>query len=303
MGLFRAGSAKSTLSLMQRRTTKYQKFLNISNVFLLIVSSILIFAAAILIKFYHLLKMDFWSAYFWIVPYLLIILGVYTFLVTVFGFLISGSEKRVLLIVYAALLSAAFVVQLISIFAALELRNAINSEEEPFSNTRDILKELDNWHNDSSVRDKWNSLQSDLHCCGAVGYSQGYTIYRGVKSLEGGVPESCCIPINNSPAGKDCGKNVFAQTNRHMIIFTHGCVTTLHHKLEDDVVPMLIGYAAVGVLLALCEIITVVIAAAYVAQIRRKSHREEKMWRHGTADHDGGGGDGTDAPLNHDTMV
>ena len=111
MGMFRSGGAQSTLSLMQRRTTKYQKFLNVSNVFLLITSTILIFSAAILIKFYHLSKLDFWSTYFWMVPYLMIVLGTYTFLVTVFGFLISGSENRALLIAYAALLSVAFLVQ------------------------------------------------------------------------------------------------------------------------------------------------------------------------------------------------
>ena len=96
---------------MQRRTTKYQKFLNVSNVFLLITSTFLIFSAAILIKFYHLAKLDFWSAYFWVVPYVMIVLGVFTFCVTVFGFLISGSENRVLLIIYAGLLAIAFLVQ------------------------------------------------------------------------------------------------------------------------------------------------------------------------------------------------
>lgn len=75
MPLLRTGSAKSTLSMMQRKATKYQKFLNLSNVFLLITSTILIFSAVILIKFYHIDKLDFWSGYFWVVPVLMIILG------------------------------------------------------------------------------------------------------------------------------------------------------------------------------------------------------------------------------------
>ena len=48
MVLRRSGSAKSTLSMMTRRATKYQRFLNFSNVFLLIVSTFLMFSAAIL---------------------------------------------------------------------------------------------------------------------------------------------------------------------------------------------------------------------------------------------------------------
>ena len=62
---FLGASGKSTLSLYQRRSTKYQKFLNLSNVFLLITSTILIFSAIILIKFYHIDHLTFWSAYFW----------------------------------------------------------------------------------------------------------------------------------------------------------------------------------------------------------------------------------------------
>ena len=41
------------------------RFLNISNVFLLITSTILIFCGIILISWYHMLKLEFWSAYFY----------------------------------------------------------------------------------------------------------------------------------------------------------------------------------------------------------------------------------------------
>ena len=119
-------SGTSTLSMMQRRTTKYQKFLNLSNVFLLITATILIFSAVVLIKFYHVDKLDFWSTYFTFVPYLMIVLGVYTFLVCVVGFIISGTENRLLLAVYAVLLSVAFLLQLVSIFSSLELRTTIS---------------------------------------------------------------------------------------------------------------------------------------------------------------------------------
>ena len=50
MVLRRAGSAKSTLSMMERKATKYQRFLNVSNVFLLIVSTFLMFSAAVLAR-------------------------------------------------------------------------------------------------------------------------------------------------------------------------------------------------------------------------------------------------------------
>jgi len=78
-----------------------------------------------------------------------------------------------------------------------------------------------------------------------------------------------------------------------------GCLALLQTRLDSDVVNMMIVYACVGVLLALVELISVVLAAAYVAQITRKIKREDNMWRHGTADRKDR--DDTDA-LNHETV-
>jgi hypothetical protein len=82
MGLFRASSQVSTFSQAQRKVTKFQKFLNVSNVILLVTSTIIIFTAVILMKFYHVEKLDFWSTYFAIVPLYKILLGIFTFLVS-----------------------------------------------------------------------------------------------------------------------------------------------------------------------------------------------------------------------------
>ena len=131
--------AKSTLSMMQRKATRYQKYLNLSNVFLLITSTILIFTAVILMKFYHVDKLDFWSVYCWLVPVFMITLGVYTFLVCIFGFFTSGSENRHMIMGYAVLLALAFLAQLASIFMAMELRTEVNKNITP---TSEIISEL-----------------------------------------------------------------------------------------------------------------------------------------------------------------
>ena len=59
----------------------------------------------------------------------MIILGFYTFGVCFFGFAISGSERKILIAVYAVLLAIAFVAQLGSIFVSLELRSVIEQEK------------------------------------------------------------------------------------------------------------------------------------------------------------------------------
>ena len=43
----------------------------------------------------------------------------------------------------------------------------------------------------------------------------------------------------------------------------------IEDKLKDDVVPMMIVYTCLGVILAIVELISLVLACVYVAQIRR----------------------------------
>ena len=52
------GASMMSLGTWKARSTKYQRFLNLSNVFLLIVSTILLFSAGILMSFYHLTKVS-----------------------------------------------------------------------------------------------------------------------------------------------------------------------------------------------------------------------------------------------------
>ena len=48
-------------------------------------------------------------------------------------------------------------------------------------------------------------------------------------------------------------------------------------KLEKDVVPMMVGYASLGVVLAIIELISVVLACAYFAKIRRLQSANETV--------------------------
>ena len=74
-------------------------------------------------------KLDVWDNLFWIVPIYMICLGVFTFLVCIFGLLISGSDNRPLILVYAVLLAVAYLAQLGSILTALELRTIVGESK------------------------------------------------------------------------------------------------------------------------------------------------------------------------------
>lgn len=142
MPLLRSGSARSTLSMIQRKATRYQKYLNLSNVFLLITSTILIFSAVVLMKFYHVDKLDFWSMYFWVVPIYMVSLGIFTFLVCIYGFVIANMENRAFIVGYAVLLAVAFLAQLGSIFTALELRTTVAQSNIGASKVSEDLKNV-----------------------------------------------------------------------------------------------------------------------------------------------------------------
>eukprot|EP00092_Neocalanus_flemingeri_P021978 GFUD01023836.1.p1 GENE.GFUD01023836.1~~GFUD01023836.1.p1 ORF type:complete len:294 (+),score=59.87 GFUD01023836.1:67-948(+) len=271
------GSSMMSLGTWKARSTRYQRFLNLSNVFLLIVSTILLFSAGILINFYHLTKLDFWSWYFYACPMCMLALGLYTFAVSVYGFLISSQESRGFISMIAIFLGIAFFVQIFSVFTAFELRNRIQRDIIPRSN---MDKNMRLFNVDDTITENWNQMQSNLRCCGGQHYEVGYNDWTTI--MDGDVPDSCCHDVSEG-----CGRGKIQQgqenQNREMGIWKDGCLEILHQKLKLEVVPMLLVYSGVGVLLAVVELITVVLACAYVAQINRRRRRDELFSRAATA--------------------
>jgi len=272
------GSSMMSLGTWKARSTKYQRFLNLSNVFMLIVSTILVFTAGILIGFYHLTKLDFWSWYFYACPMCMLALGLYTFAVSVYGFLISNQESRGLISLIAVFFSIAFLVQLFSIFTAFELRNKINISQSVIPGLDQNMRQ---YNQDDSIKSNWDAMQENLRCCGGMHHEVGYDKWNIV--MPGDVPDSCCHIVQEG-----CGRGkitISQQTSfrSDLGIWKDGCLEILRQKLRDEVSPMLIIYSGIGVLLALVELITVVFACSYIAQISRRRRRDELFTRAATA--------------------
>jgi hypothetical protein len=272
-----ARASMMSLGTWSARSTKYQKFLNLANVFLLISSTILIFCATILISWYHMLKLEFWSSYFYWTPMLMLVLGLYTFGTCMYGFIISVRESRGLIMVMAILLSFAFVGQLGSCFTALKLRTHLKIY--PVQNLV-VLENMALYNIDDTVTANWDSMQSNLRCCGGNRYEDGYTTWEDAAGKTNrtdkapgaslSVPDSCC---HHDVQKKDCGKSKIKDKIRlrgtDIGIWKDGCVEILKQLLKRDLNTFSRVYIGVGLLLALVELITVVIACAYVAQINR----------------------------------
>ena len=105
MPLQRSASMKTTLSTVIRRTSKYQYFLSIFNVLILLASlTILFFGLALKLSF-KMDSFDFVDPNFKLVPYLLIAIGSMMFVVSAVSFIGFGTETRAPYIIIGALMS------------------------------------------------------------------------------------------------------------------------------------------------------------------------------------------------------
>jgi len=276
-----------SLGTWKARSTKYQRFLNLANAFLLIASTILIFTSILLIRFYHITKLDFWSMWFYVCPMLMLGLGLYTFSVCVYGFLISNRENRCLISMIAVFLGLAFLVQIFSVFTALELRNIIKLNAYP-----SVVEETREYGRVGyeGITAKWDEMQQELRCCGGLNYDIGYKDWSNSDVLhrEDAVPDSCCRDMKPGCGRGQASVDHVRATKGIAGIHKDGCLAILKVKLENEVEIMLVAYACVGVLLAIVELVTVVLACAYVAQITRRRRRDEMFSRVGNAAKNGG---------------
>ena len=81
---------------------------------------------------------------------------------------------------------------------------------------------------------------------------------------------SCCHHVHEG-----CGRDKLARVDRFDLgIWKDGCVEILRHKMKTEVQTVLMVYTFLGAILAIVELITVVLACAYVAQINRRDRRQ-----------------------------
>lgn len=262
---------KSNLKTAKNKVAQFERYIALATWFLMLFSIVTIFYAAILIKWYLMPNLYFWDANFYIAPYNMLGMGLFTLLVSMFGMLINGREKRRWFVIYSVLLVIAFVGQLGSIYIIWNIKTLIDLGSVGGS---DVLSSLSLYQIDSGVTQSWDEMQSRMMCCGGNNWHTGYTDYRGapIAQAEDSVPDSCCI---NPYEG--CGKGILKEAQKTIQdkIFVHGCVEVLKRWLENEVVTLIPFYAAMSLAVALVEIITVVLSSAYVAQITRRRLGDE----------------------------
>jgi len=262
---------KTNIKTAKNKAAQFERYIVLATWLLLGFSIITIFGAFLLIKWYFMPNLHFWDTTFYIAPYNMLVIGLYTFLVTMFGMMMKGYEKRRWYVIYAILLSVAFAGQLTSVYFMWQIRTLVDLGSIGGSQVVDVLSL---YQVDSKETNSWDEMQSRLMCCGGNNWKTGYTDYRGtpIGQNSNSVPDSCCIaPIDG------CGNGILKESPQVVQekIFVHGCVQVLSRMLENEVVNLIPIYAAVALLVALVEIITVALTSAYVAQITRRRHGDE----------------------------
>jgi len=135
---------------------------------------------------------------------------------------------------------------------------------------------------DEDIKFKWDTLQRDFQCCGALNFKTGYTdwdrytkdvMLPGQYQSTRGVPDTCCLEESEGCGVKDT--DIFRDIRAHEKIFTHGCLAIMKERLYRDIAPLLLTYIGCCVVLPLLCIVSLVLASAYVASINRKKNYEK----------------------------
>ena len=266
-------SGLTTLSTFDSRSSKYQYLIALISVFLVITSTIIVCTSVGLIHCYLIDQLQFWNKVFIIAPYLTLTLGVFTFIASFYGFFISSTENRGVLISYATLLSIACVAQFFSISIFASLKKHIDAPVLGIASAKSELEKYGPGQS-STVTHSWDKMQRHLHCCGVTGFEDWSLTHYG--RTQNAVPDSCCRNVGSTGCG-----NPYKDFKTHnqfeglaQKIYIVGCMEMLQTWMVDYVEPLIDGYYGLGTVIAILEIISIALVSAYAAQINRRRRRE-----------------------------
>jgi len=176
---------------------------------------------------------------------LLIVVGVFIFLIAFFGCMGALKENYCLTMSFAVLLAVVFIMMIAGGIAAYVMRNSI--EKEVTSILSDAQKNF-NLPGHEGVTKTWNKLQHEFACCGVKNSTEWPAL------LNGTYPASCCIDDTTCDTAKAADMK---QTP---------CEDAFVNWLKDKVA--IIG--GVGVGLAFIMIVGVLFACCLARAIRKE---------------------------------
>ena len=306
-----SASVLTTASVYTARRGKYQKALGIVNVVIMVSSLIMALLGFIFARVYMMDKIytsggkselaptngleELWS-YGWL-PWLLIGIGLGTFILSSLGFLFSGMESKPPLFVYSFLMALLVLFQLFVIYVTFNASSKISTQEDQIKSLLTRAGNTRLYFKDETFRGNWNKIQRNLRCCGFEDFKDWENLQVEQLNITEGrcYPESCCVEAqaNSEQCKPRCGSNQGSQCeeeNRNhiancrlssindylqlmKIINVRGCATVLE-ELYSNTLPNIFFFIEInGALTILVEVIAIALSSAFVAQITRRSKR------------------------------
>ena len=260
--------------MVQSKQSIFITYINLLCLIIFILSVTVICVSAIMLELYAMFYLKNWNEMFRIAPCLALGLGIFCVIIAIYGFATITYEHRALLLILEFLLMIAFVIQIVAIFIFLEVKALIDQRLEDNVLNKFEASLFDEYRSNDYMTTSWDTIQETYKCCGASGSGEGYRNWFQNKVVGSThVPDSCCVI--KTP---NCGMHIGMKKDVKGIIFTSSCNQMLQTDMENDVIPMIYVYCAVGVILLLIEIILIFLVAALIFQITRRRRKQQKLF-------------------------
>jgi len=167
-----------------------------------------------------------------------IVIGVILTVVSFFGICAVCTDNSCMFKGFGCLMMLVVIAEFGIAIAILILK--VDAEEAISSAMNDSL---DDYQVEPKVTTSWDSIQTDLKCCGVDTYMdwKNTTFNHPVNSTKYDVPDSCCIDGQTQGCGKD---QLDSNTHTNGTIYEKGCLKTFEDYIEDNA--YIVGGAGAG---------------------------------------------------------
>merc|ERR1719277_2212663 len=192
-----------------------------------------------MINIYLLPYLELVNSHFATVSYLILAIGFFLLLFSFLGIGAALSNSRPALILYAVFMSIVVLMELASIFVSMELRQELERKIMFQTVPKEMSEEMSKYWYDEDVRYKWDTLQRDFQCCGALNLRTGFQDWDRIRHSniandykQRGVPDSCCLMESVNCGAED--KDIFTDIHAYEKINIHGCLTIRKERHHSD---------------------------------------------------------------------
>merc|ERR1712107_45612 len=159
----------------------YEVVLSVMNLVILISSTACLYLSSIMINIYLLPYLEVVNSHFATVSYLILAIGFFLLLFSFLGIGAALSNSRPALILYAVFMSIVVLMELASIFVSMELRQELERKIMFQTVPKEMSEEMSKYWYDEDVRYKWDALQRDFQCCGALNLRTGFQDWDRIR--------------------------------------------------------------------------------------------------------------------------